>query len=240
MQTFLPYEDYAESAKVLDANRLNSQLNESLVIVRSLFRQYPVKKSGKSGWEGHTVVEMWRDCELQLARYAKACAFEYLYNRPLAVNNEAKSLTSRKARFSFWNDLIEKLEDEGYPDTKIEHLGDEEFHSAFRALLLFKDIQYATFRAWKQNEYPDHAAVRNLPPAKRSWVRSDYEKIWEFFGQPEAPWYGQWGWDEEPDDQRVFYSSDRIPQALKEAKRKKEKPIPTYYKKAKDYADETK
>ena len=238
MQTFLPYEDYAESARVLDANRLNSQLNESLVIIRSLFRQYPVKK-GKSGWEGHTVVEMWRGCELELAKYAQTFAHEFLYNRPLAKNDEAASLLSRKERYAFWNSLVEKLEDEGFPSNKITHLGDESFHSAFRSLLLYKDIQYNTFRKWKHGEYPDHVVTRDLLPAKRSWKSIDYERIWKYFGMPEAPWYGQWGWSEEPTDKLVFYTDDKVPQAAKEIQRKKDRPIPTYYKKAKDYTDET-
>jgi hypothetical protein len=180
---------------------------------------------------------MWRDCELELARYAKACAFEFLHNRPLAKQDQIRSLHSRKERYKFWEDLTVKLEDESYPNNKILHLGDEEFHSAFRALLLYKDIQHNTYRKWKRGEYPDHAVTRNLAPAKRSWVREDYERIWEFFGIPEAPWYSQWNWEEEPNDQLIFYTPDRIPQALKEAKRKEEKPIPTYYNKANDYTN---
>ncbi len=232
MQTFLVSPDYVYCASTLDSVRINSQINESLVIVRSLFRQYPIKeRTGKSGWEGHTVVEMWRGHELQLARYTLAHAEEYYRNRPLPNLGRAESLLKRRTRYQFWRDLVMKLEDEEAPDATPALIGDKEFHSAFRALLKYKECQYLTYSKWKRNEYPDHATTRNLLSNKRSWRRENYEAIWSFFGRPDPVYYNQWGWEEEPDDMRVFYREDRIPQMLREVKRKIEKPVPAYLRK---------
>jgi len=229
MQTFLVSDDYEYCAKTLDITRVNSQINESLVIVRSLFRQYPVKeRTGKSGWEGHTVVEMWRGYELQLVRYTLALAYEFYKNRPLPQSSPAEAHTKRRERWQFWRDFAFELEEAGASDEAPPLVGDEEFHSAFRALLKYKECQLLTFKKWKRGEYPDHACTRNLLPAKRSWKRDHYEAIWEFFGRPEPEWYGQWGWEEEPDDMRVFYREDRIPQAKREQRRKIDRPLPSY------------
>lgn len=229
MQTFLVSDDYAYCAQTLDVGRINSQLNEALIIVRSLFRQYPENpRTKKSGWEGHTATEMWRGHELQLARYALAHAYEHYKNRPLPKENPADAHVKRRGRWQFWRDFISELEDRGAPDTKPNLLGDAEFHSGFRALLKYKECQRITFNKWKNGEYPDHACTRNLMPLKKSWRRANFENIWEFFGRPEPVWYGQWGWEEEPDDRLVFYTEDRIPQFIKEEQRRKERPLPRY------------
>jgi hypothetical protein len=229
MQTFLVSSDYAYCAHTLDSIRLNSQLNESLVIIRSLFRQYPINpRSGASGWENHTVARMWRGHELQLAKYALAHAYEFYKNRDLPKQDPAESHKKRRERWQFWRDFVTELEDQDAPDTKPALIGDEEFHSAFRALLKYKECQAITHRKWTRGEYPDHASHRNLLRAKRSWKRENYEAIWNYFGRPEPVFYGQWGWDEEPDDMKVFYREDRIPQMERERIRKIEKPLPGF------------
>ena len=70
--------------------------------------------------------------------------------------------------------------------------------------------------------------TRNLLPRKSSWKRASYIAVWDFFGRPDPVWYGQFGWTEDPDDMRVFYSEDRVPQMQKEAQRKKEKPMVSF------------
>jgi hypothetical protein len=233
MQTFLVSDDYNYCAKTLDGNRLNSQLNEALVIIRSLFRVYePNPRTGRSGWEGHTVAEMWRGHELQLAKYAEACALEFYKNRPLPKTDQVTSFEKRRARYHLWRDMIVELEEQGAPDTKPILMGDEEFHSAFRALLLYKECQAITFKKWKKGDYPDHASTRVLLPQKRAWKREHYEAIWAAFGRPDPIWYAQWEWGEEPNDMRVFYNEDRVPQMLREKKRKIEKPYAPFYDKA--------
>ena len=62
MQTFLPYPDFAESAKVLDHRRLGKQRVEAIQVVRALTRE-------KYGWRHHPVVSMWRGYEEALGCY---------------------------------------------------------------------------------------------------------------------------------------------------------------------------
>ena len=229
MQTFLPFEDYTECAKVLDKLRINSQLNEMLVILRSLTGVYERNpRTGLCGWENHTVARMWKEHELQLARFALVLAEEHLYNRDLPNANKTEVLANRQKRRDIWTGLIEEMEARNCPDTKPALIGDEEFHSAFRALLLYKDIQATTYKKWKKGQYPDNKITRGLLPKKSSWKRTDYERIWDAFGRPDPQWYIQWGWKEEPDDMKVFYSEDRIPQMEKEKQRKKERPVVSF------------
>lgn len=230
MQTFLPFADYKEVAKCLDNRRLNSQVNEAIVIIRSNLGVYaPSKRSGIIGWAAHPASLMWRGCELQLAKYALTLANERLYQRPLSLAAAADSLVSRRTAVAKWQGLIKEFEDRDYPDNVPVLLGDEEFHSAFRALLLYKDCQATTFERYKAGFYPPHAVIRNLLPKKASWKREDFENIWEYFGRPDPTWYGQWGWEEEPDPDRVFYSTDRVPYIEYRKRRKKEQPHPPFF-----------
>ena len=70
MQTFLPYEDFAESARVLDDRRLGKQRVEVLQVLRaSLWPTY--------GWKHHPVTRMWRGHEEALAAYGEAVCREW-------------------------------------------------------------------------------------------------------------------------------------------------------------------
>jgi hypothetical protein len=224
MNTFLPYEDFTQCAKSIDSNRLNSQYNEALVIIKSLTHVYPIKeRTGFSGFENHTVGKFWKGYELALAEFMLAITEEIL-TRPFAKSNAAESLLLRKARRQRTRDLVEFMEDNGWDNSRPPLIGDPDFHSAFRSFLLYKDVQHTTFKNWKSGKYPDHAVTRALLPRKASWKRPTYEAIWEFFGRPASNWYGQFGWVEEPNDLLVFYSEDRIGQITKEIQRKIDRP----------------
>lgn len=224
MNTFLPYDDFVKCAQSLDTNRLNSQYNEIVVVLRSLSRVYDIKPStGYSGFENHTVAKFWKGHELALAKLLYAITDEYV-KRPLGAKNPAEALTSRKKRRQQARDLVEYLEDHDWPEDNPSLVGEEEFHSAFRAFLLYKDIQNVTFTQWKRGKYPDHAVTRQLLPRKASWKRETYEAIWEYFGRPEPRWYGSFGWTEEPNDLLVYYTHDRVGQIKKEIQRKIDKP----------------
>jgi Pyrimidine dimer DNA glycosylase len=62
MQTFLPYADFAASARVLDLRRLGKQRVEALQILRGLTRP-------GYGWRHHPAVRMWTGYEEALVRY---------------------------------------------------------------------------------------------------------------------------------------------------------------------------
>ncbi|WP_300400289.1 MSMEG_6728 family protein [uncultured Nocardioides sp.] len=66
MQTFLPYPDFARSARALDRKRLGKQRVETLQVVRALTRT-------DYGWQNHPAVLMWRGCEEALGRYGLEC-----------------------------------------------------------------------------------------------------------------------------------------------------------------------
>ena len=66
MQTFLPFADFEQSARVLDAKRLGKQRVETIQIVRALTRP-------TYGWANHPAVLMWKAYEEALGRYGLIC-----------------------------------------------------------------------------------------------------------------------------------------------------------------------
>lgn len=62
MQTFLPYPDFAETARVLDRRRLGKQRVETLQVHRALVVP-------GHGWRHHPAVKMWAGHEEALVRY---------------------------------------------------------------------------------------------------------------------------------------------------------------------------
>jgi hypothetical protein len=66
VQTFLPYADFAASARVLDRKRLGKQRVETIQVVRAL-------TVPGYGWANHPAALMWRGFEEALGRYGLAC-----------------------------------------------------------------------------------------------------------------------------------------------------------------------
>lgn len=71
MQTFLPYADFAMSARVLDRQRLGKQRVETLQIMNALLVP-------GYGWANHPAVRMWRGYERALGRYQEAVCAEWV------------------------------------------------------------------------------------------------------------------------------------------------------------------
>jgi hypothetical protein len=76
MQTFLPYEDYEESARVLDDKRLGKQRSESIIILKTLLGIYRADK--RKGWPHHPATKMWAGHELALCDYSIEIANEWI------------------------------------------------------------------------------------------------------------------------------------------------------------------
>lgn len=72
MQTFLPYADFAESAKSLDMKRLGKQRVEVLQLLNSLY------KPNYKGWKNHPCREMWRDTPQALVEYGLVICREWI------------------------------------------------------------------------------------------------------------------------------------------------------------------
>lgn len=70
MQTFLPYNDYYKSAKVLDRQRLGKQRVEVLQLLNSIRKI----KNGEPirGWKNHPCRKMWQNYSNALVEYGQA------------------------------------------------------------------------------------------------------------------------------------------------------------------------
>lgn len=128
MQTFLPYSDFAESAKVLDYRRLGKQRIECKQIFFAL-------KKKNYGWNSHPAVTMWRGCEGTLCLYGKIICLEW---RSRGYKDEQLPFFERN-----WNRL--------YRDACVPPwLGDEKFHASHRSNLLRKNAEFYSQYNWKE------------------------------------------------------------------------------------------
>lgn len=121
MQTFLPYQSFHRSARVLDTKRLGKQRLECLQILDTLKHGGP--------WENHPAVLMWKGYRNALKVYMNVVLDEWEHVR--GFRND-----------SFWfHDGVHAL-----TTTMPPWLGDEDFHASHRSNLLRKDpIHYGKF-----------------------------------------------------------------------------------------------
>ena len=71
MQTFLPYNDFLQSVKVLDYKRLGKQRVEAWQILQALL-------GNTRGWVNHPATRLWRDHEKLLCEYGIAICDEWI------------------------------------------------------------------------------------------------------------------------------------------------------------------
>jgi len=139
VQTFCPYESFERTAKVLDGKRLNNQVNECMVILRTCLGL-------SDGWKNHPAVKMWQGYEDALAHYTIRIIAE-CYER--WGNDDA------------YEKRLLKLDDTMNSESHIwilgtdcempPWLGDDEFHRSHRqALLAKKPEHYRQF--WPDEE----------------------------------------------------------------------------------------
>lgn len=128
MQTFLPYSDFAESARVLDYRRLGKQRVEAFQLLNVI---RGVDKFGEpkdhKGWVNHPATVMWRQYPVALAEYGVVICDEWKrrgYNDSLQPK--------------FRDFLSENFDDLEQP----YWLGDYEFHRSHQSNLLRKDLAY--------------------------------------------------------------------------------------------------
>ena len=123
MQTFLPYESFTESAKVLDWRRLGKQRVEGMQVIRA------IENPNKQGWQNHPITIMWTPYVNALKLYTNVIIAEWIkrgYNNNMEIYDT--------------NDIV-----------KPHWLGIEEFHSSHRANLLRKDYEFYSQYKWKEN-----------------------------------------------------------------------------------------
>lgn len=117
MQTFLPFEDFRECAKVLDNKRLYKQILEARQILDTL--------QGKSkGWINHPIVKMWKGYEDALRVYMSFMFDEWAQRR--------------------WGEYIYVESDANVPPMHSfpRWLGDKELHKSHRSNLLRKSEEH--------------------------------------------------------------------------------------------------
>ncbi len=127
MQTFLPYEDFARSAEVLDPPRLGKQRVEVLQVLRAL--EVP-----DYGWSNHPAVAMWRGRTPALVTYGLACVRAW---RALGHADSTEPLISEFAPEAAGLDQHDLARAGMLPSW----LGSEPVHLSHRSALVRKDPQ---------------------------------------------------------------------------------------------------
>lgn len=123
MQTFLPYEDFARSAKCLDRLRLGNQRSECKVIIMAL-------TVPGSGWSSHPAVTMWEGHVTSLLQYQDAVIKEWV-------------------RRGYQNSMVVPWM-LAHPDyTRPPWLGDRAFHDSHKSNLLRKDPAHYGRMGWR-------------------------------------------------------------------------------------------
>ena len=125
MQTFLPYESFKKSFRVLDWRRLGKQRVEAHQILNVLLGRTTTK-----GWVNHPITKMWKGYEPALQLYFNMCVEEWV-NR------------------GYNNNML--LEDITEPIIFPHWLGNDLLHSSHRANLLRKDKEYYSKFMWNED-----------------------------------------------------------------------------------------
>lgn len=132
MQTFLPYADFAATARVLDPRRLGKQRVEALQVLRAL-------TVPGYGWRHHPVVRMWMGHEEALTRYG------------LEICRQWSAAGHRDTCAASLNAEFESAMGTAAPRTQSElaragalpsWLGDPELHRSHQSALVRKDPGY--------------------------------------------------------------------------------------------------
>ena len=132
MQTFLPYQDFDLSARLLDSKRLNKQLLEGRQVL-------DIVSSGRTtgGWINHPAVLMWKGHDMSLFKYLVAIASECV-NRNIKIDNN-------------WNAILDIYK--GRSNSIPRWMGNNKFHLSHRQNLYIKDPEhYAIFKQDSEKE----------------------------------------------------------------------------------------
>lgn len=127
MQTFLPYQDFTESAKCLDYRRLGKQRVEAKQLLQKLLNETQTK-----GWSNHPACKMWKGYESALALYGYTICKEWI---------------SR----GYKDSLLEYFNSRMKLDFQYPHwFGNKTFFSAHRSNLLRKDKEFYSKYGWAE------------------------------------------------------------------------------------------
>jgi hypothetical protein len=131
MQTFLPFADFAESARVLDTKRLGKQRVETLQVMRAL-------TVDGYGWRHHPVAKMWRGHRPSLMAYQDATCTEW-ERRGFADTCREKTLAVLAIPSLLTPEVDDLLAYEAGATLPPPWLGREDIHESHRSNLVRKD-----------------------------------------------------------------------------------------------------
>ena len=134
MQTFLPIDNFMESAKVLDYRRLGKQRLEAKQILKIRLGEAKPNKNGNIPWGNHPAVKMWQGYEIALKLYYNCIVMEWInrgYNNTMVMYQVAHEL--------------DKL-------VMPPFYGNKEFHDSHKSNLLRKYPEHYSQFGW---EVPD-------------------------------------------------------------------------------------
>ena len=156
MQTFLPYADFGETARVLDTRRLGKQRVETIQVLRAL-------TVAGYGWRHHPAAAMWAGYEEALVRYGLEICVVWcsLGNADTCAPTLVTDLT-RGTGLSVPRVQADLAAASELPPW----LGDKDFHRSHQSALLRKDA--AHYRSF----FPD--VPDDLPYV---WPSSDRRRL---------------------------------------------------------------
>ena len=125
MQTFLPYPDFKQSAKVLDYRRLGKQRVEVLQLLKAL--------QSHNAWSNHPAAKMWKKYERALCEYGMTICKEWI------------SRGYNDTCFDKMVEIYDKLDHSYFSESNSKcplssWLGNKDFHVVHRSNLLRKDL----------------------------------------------------------------------------------------------------
>jgi len=131
MQTFLAYDDYQMSAKVLDKRRLFKQVVEAKQILASL--GHDIRKNDKTRYKpthkNHPAIKMWRNYQNSLKQYHNIFLEECF----------SRGIKTPMSLLPIMGSIIAP-----------RWLGDSNFHKSHRANLLRKDKEFYGVYGWTE------------------------------------------------------------------------------------------
>lgn len=134
VQTFLPYPDFEQTAKVLDNKRLGKQRVECVQITKAL-------RGLTEGWRNHPASKMWAGHENALIEYGLAICSEW--SKKGYRDHQASVLQS------MWKAQPHNIRVCHFP----AWLGNPDFHASHRSNLLRKDrLHYGQF-GWVEPDF---------------------------------------------------------------------------------------
>jgi len=141
MQTFLPYPNLITSAQALDPKRRFNQINEVMVIAKTLTGYYGTGK----GWPHHPAVKMWTGHVWYLVEYGLTLVQSVRWNAHLFTDRQID------ASFQMRRNLLSLPISRDTPVSPAPSwFGDEAFHSAHRAILLAKLPEWYGRFGWEE------------------------------------------------------------------------------------------